>query len=102
MRGSPLQDHSERTSWKPATQNSDRIDADLNLGTSVDRVKMRRIVVIEVHANGDSKKAAYFRHGQPLPFFSLYLATRLRWCKSSRLPPSAKIRPSNQEVDYSA
>jgi len=66
MQSSPLQRHPERTSRKPATQNGERIDADFNLGACVDRVKMRWIVVIIVHANGDSKEAAYFRHAQIL------------------------------------
>jgi hypothetical protein len=52
------------------SQDRDRIDADLGLGAAVNRVEVRRIVVVEVHANRNPEETAHFGHDH-LPLFAL-------------------------------
>ena len=44
-------------------QNSNWIDPHLYFMLAIDCIKMRRWVVIKIHPNDDTEKAAYFRHG---------------------------------------
>ena len=67
VHGRPFQHHSQSTSRKPTPQDGEWVDTEFGFHTSVDRMKMCWVVVIEVHANGDPKKTTYFRHPQSLP-----------------------------------
>lgn len=83
-------DHSQSASRKATPEDGERVDAEFGFRTSINRMKMCRIVVIEIHTNGDPKKTAYFRHEQPLPIWTHAADVPQSPCKRGRFPSIAK------------
>jgi hypothetical protein len=61
MQGRPPDDHRHGPTGQVALQNDDRIDAYLCLRLSIQRVKVGWRMIVVVHANDDTEKAAQFR-----------------------------------------
>jgi hypothetical protein len=62
VEGCPLDNHRRRATRNPALKNADRIDPNLGLLAGINGVEMRRLTMVELHANHDAKEAADFQH----------------------------------------
>jgi len=57
----PFENHRHRPAWRHTLEEGNRFDSNLRLPLSIGGVKVRRIVVIELHPNHDAKKPADLR-----------------------------------------
>jgi hypothetical protein len=62
MHGGPFQHHRQGAPWKAASQYRKGLNPDQSFAVSVDGVKVRGVVIAEVHADHNPKESGYFRH----------------------------------------
>ena len=67
MKRCPFQNHGYRTIRKLPLKNHDRIDSHLRLSSPIDRLEMRRFMIVEIHTNHDAKEPTDFWHVPILP-----------------------------------
>jgi hypothetical protein len=106
MKTPPLENEAQSARKKLATHATVR-DSNLNLASSISRVKMRRHMVVVVHGDHDSEEPTYERHPnilapQPIPL-------RLRPAEANgdqfanaavrHHSPRICLRPSASDVD---
>lgn len=65
MRQRPLGYEARRPPWKPTAKDSQSLDLDDHAMAGVVRVKVRRQMIVVVHADGDSEEPADLGH-EPL------------------------------------
>jgi hypothetical protein len=58
----PFQYHGRRATGQCAAKHGDGIDSELGLTVPVERVKVWRVMIIEIHANRNAKESANLGH----------------------------------------
>src|ERR1022692_696816 len=65
MNRRPFQHHRQSARRNPALKDNYRVNSYLRLASRIDGVKVRRIVIVEIHADHDAKETTDFRHASP-------------------------------------
>ena len=62
MAGGPLEHHPQGAAWETPSQHRQWINPNRYFTPAVDRMKVRRVMIIIVHPNRDSEETANLRH----------------------------------------
>ena len=65
MQGGPFDNEAVGTRGQLSLHDSEAVDFDQGFLSTIQRVEVRRTVVIEVHPNDDPVEAAQLRHAEP-------------------------------------